>query len=171
MEAILGGAANVQRILRGEGGLDSASPSSSVPSPRQTRGATPPDRVAPTHEIDLGELIFRHVDDFCAAGAPTEDGTVRPSPSAATPRPSAFDMHLPSQAVEGEQAPRNLSRKPPSLSARAPDHDAWYRRDTGLLAAAIQERYSLIPPVMPNSAWHGGISHLYTYGGGYYSYL
>jgi len=56
-----------------------------------------------------------------------------------------------------------------SSSSSSAFRRAWHR-DSSALLAAVQSRYSLIPPV-EGSAWQGGFSHLVTYGAGYYSYL
>jgi len=39
-----------------------------------------------------------------------------------------------------------------------------------LLLHAVQERYLVMPP-LAGSAWHGGFTHVCTYGAGFYSYL
>lgn len=45
---------------------------------------------------------------------------------------------------------------------------AWHRDSTALYRAVLQ-RYSLVPPVQ-GSTHHASLSHLVTYGGGYYAY-
>jgi intermediate peptidase len=54
-------------------------------------------------------------------------------------------------------------------SARSSGGGSGELPSTALLQA-VQERYLVAPP-LPGSAWHGGFTHVCTYGAGFYSYL
>jgi hypothetical protein len=73
------------------------------------------------------------------------------------------------EGLGGDQQRQRPSSATSSSSSSSAFRRAWHR-DSSALLAAVQSRYSLIPPV-EGSAWQGGFSHLVTYGAGYYSYL
>jgi Zn-dependent oligopeptidase len=112
----------------------------------------------------------------CEADAAAEDEEEEASLPAAVREALAIPLADPLRELQpsgsedlGSDQPRQRHSSSSSSSSSSAFRRAWHR-DSSALLAAVQSRYSLVPPV-EGSAWQGGFSHLVTYGAGYYSYL
>jgi intermediate peptidase len=106
-------------------------------------------------------------------GPPLGEGEARAlAAAAAAGAPPAL---LPGTCVRGVELALSGGRgSPPQGGGGGAEEEEEEEEEEGVpstaLLQAVQERY-VVAPSLPGSAWHGGFTHVCTYGAGFYSYL